>query len=50
MYSQSGDEIITIDPCFVSYKSIIKFLGINGVFITKKENKFRLDPKDIENL
>lgn len=46
-----GDEIITIDPCFVSYKSIIKFLGIKGVFAPlREENKFRLDPKDIKKL
>ena len=44
-----GDEVITIDPCFVSYKSIFKFLGLKGVFIKLKEkNEFRLKPEDIE--
>tara|TARA_B100001063_G_C16760366_1_gene555649 strand:+ start:492 stop:1670 length:1179 start_codon:yes stop_codon:yes gene_type:complete len=44
-----GDDVLTIDPCFVSYKSIFKFLGLNGIFIKLKEkNKFRLDPDDIE--
>ena len=43
-----GDEVITVDPCFVSYKSIFKFLGLKGVFVKlKEENKFRLDPNDI---
>ena len=28
-----GDEIVTIDPCFVSYISIIKFLGLAPKFV-----------------
>ena len=49
--ANKGDEVITIDPCFVSYKSIMKFLGIKGVFAPlREENKFRLDPKDIKRL
>ena len=47
--ADAGDEIITIDPCFVSYRSIFKFLGLKGVFVKLKErNKFRLNPKDLE--
>ena len=30
-----GDEIITVDPCFVSYRSIFKFL-VNGKFVKLK--------------
>jgi aspartate aminotransferase len=45
-----GEEIITVDPCFVSYKSIIDFLGLKGVYIPLKEtNRFKLDPKDLED-
>lgn len=47
--ADAGDEIITMDPCFVSYRSIFKFLGLKGVFVKLKErNKFRLNPKDLE--
>ena len=28
-----GEEVITIDPCFVSYRSIMKFLGIVPVSV-----------------
>jgi len=45
----SGEEIITIDPCFVSYKSIMKFLGIVPVMVPLFEkNEFKLDPGDLE--
>ena len=46
-----GEEVILPDPSFVSYKSILNFLGIKPVFVQlREENDFRLDPKDIENL
>jgi aspartate aminotransferase len=44
-----GEEVVTIDPCFVSYRSIMKFLGILPVSVPLYEEKgFRLDPKDLE--
>ena len=46
-----GDEVITVDPCFVSYKSIMKFLGINAKFIQLEEkNNFKLNPNDLDRL
>lgn len=43
-----GDEIVTIDPCFVSYKSIIKFLGLIPRFVSlHEENDFRINPTDL---
>lgn len=46
-----GDEVITVDPCFVSYKSIIKFLGLKPKFIPLHEkNEFRINPNDLEKL
>lgn len=39
-----GDEIITVDPCFVSYKSIMKLLGLRSIHIPLLEqNNFKLD-------
>ena len=44
-----GEEVIVPDPGFVSYYSILKFLGIKIVRIPLKEkNAFRLDPSDVE--
>lgn len=44
-----GEEVVTIDPCFVSYRSIMKFLGIVPVGVPLyEENQFRLDPRDLE--
>ena len=44
-----GEEVIVPDPGFVSYYSILKFLGIKIVRIPlREENKFRLDPNDVE--
>ena len=44
-----GEEVVTIDPCFVSYRSIMKFLGIVPVSVPLLEsNGFRLDPHDLE--
>lgn len=45
-----GDEVIVPDPAFVSYYSILKFVGAKIVRIQlKEENEFRLNPKDVEN-
>ena len=44
-----GEEVVTIDPCFVSYRSIMKFLGIVPVGVPLyEENQFQLDPMDLE--
>jgi aspartate/methionine/tyrosine aminotransferase len=44
-----GDEIIIPDPSFVSYKSLINFLGMVPVSVAlKEENKFRMNPEDVE--
>ena len=44
-----GEEVIVPDPGFVSYYSILKFLGIKIVRIPLREDKkFRLDPSDVE--
>ena len=44
-----GEDVIVPDPGFVSYFSILKFLGINIIRIPlKEENEFRLNPDDVE--
>ena len=44
-----GDEIVTIDPCFVSYNSIIKFLGLKPKFVPLyEENEFKINPEDLK--
>ena len=43
-----GDEVIVPDPGFVSYYSILKFIGAKIVRVPlKEENNFRLDPEDV---
>lgn len=43
-----GDEVIIPDPSFVSYASIVNFLGGKIVNVRLKEkNEFRLNPDDI---
>jgi aspartate aminotransferase len=45
-----GEEIIIPDPSFVSYNSIIKFVGAKPVKIPLYEkNEFRLSPDDVED-
>ena len=45
----SGEEVIVPDPGFVSYYSILKFLGVKIVRVPLRENnKFRLDPSEVE--
>ena len=44
-----GEEVIVPDPGFVSYFSILKFLGIKIVRIPLQEdNEFRLNPDDVK--
>jgi aspartate/methionine/tyrosine aminotransferase len=44
-----GEEVIIPDPSFVSYASIIGFLGASAVRIPlREENEFRLNPADVE--
>ena len=44
------EEVIIPDPSFVSYNSIIKFVGAKPVKIPLHEkNEFRLNPDDVEN-
>lgn len=44
-----GEEVIIPNPSFVSYKSILNFLGIKPVGIPlREENEFRLNPDDVK--
>lgn len=44
-----GEEVIVPDPGFVSYFSILKFLGIKIVRVhLREENEFRLNPDDVQ--
>lgn len=44
-----GDEVIIPDPCFSTYISVMRFLGVNIVPIPlKEENQFRMDPEDVK--
>lgn len=44
-----GEEVIVPDPGFVSYFSILKFLGIKIVRVPLwEQNEFRLDPDDVK--
>ncbi len=44
-----GEEVIIPDPSFLSYNSIIKFIGAKPVKIPLyEENEFRLNPDDVE--
>lgn len=46
---EPSEEVIVPDPGFVSYFSIIDFLGVKAVRIPlKEENEFRLNPEDVE--
>ena len=45
----SGEEVIISDPAFVSYNSIMQFLGVKPVTVPLyEENQFRLNPDDLE--
>jgi len=44
-----GEEVLVPDPGFVSYYSIINFLGVKPVRVPLHEkNEFRLNPSDVE--
>ncbi len=44
-----GDEVISHDPCFVSYAAMITMAGGKPVMVpTTEENDFELDPSDLE--
>jgi aspartate/methionine/tyrosine aminotransferase len=44
-----GDEVVVPDPGFVSYYSIIDYIGAKAVRVpAREENEFRLSPKDVE--
>lgn len=45
------EEVIVPDPGFVSYFSILKFLGIKAVRVPLREkNEFRLNPEDVRKV
>lgn len=44
-----GDEVIIPDPCFSTYISVMRFLGVKIVPIPlKEENYFRMSPDDVK--
>ena len=44
-----GEEVIIPDPGFVSYNSIIQFVGAKAVKVPlREENEFRLNPDDVK--
>lgn len=46
-----GDDVIVPDPGFVSYFSILKFLGMNIIRVPlREENEFRLNPDDVRRV
>ncbi len=48
---EPGEEVIITDPSFVSYRSIINFLGAKAVGVPlREENAFRLNPDDVERM
>lgn len=45
-----GDEVIVEDPCFVSYKQTVQYLGGRVVEVPlREENNFRWNKKELEN-
>jgi aminotransferase len=46
---EPGDEVIVVEPCFVSYKPCVLMAGgVPVVAAPKAENAFRLKPEDLE--
>jgi aminotransferase len=44
-----GDEVISHDPCFVSYAAMVTMAGGKPVMVpTREENNFELEPADVE--
>ncbi|WP_317855529.1 pyridoxal phosphate-dependent aminotransferase [Chakrabartyella piscis] len=47
---EPGDEVLVIEPCYVSYKpSIILQHGVPVVVTTKVENDFKVTPEELES-
>ncbi len=45
-----GDEVLIVEPCFVSYKPCVIMCGGVPISIrTQEKNDFRLTPEDLEN-
>lgn len=48
---EPGDEVLVIEPCYVSYKpSILLQHGVPVVVTTKVENDFKLMPEELERV
>ena len=46
-----GDEVIILNPSYVSYSPTVKLAGGKTVYINlKEENEFKLIPEDLEKL
>nr|WP_276531904.1 aminotransferase [Brevibacillus invocatus] len=44
-----GDEVLVVEPCYVSYEPVIRLAGGVPVFLkTKMENQFKLIPEELE--
>ena len=44
-----GDEVLVVEPCYVSYEPVIRLAGGVPVFLkTKMENQFKLTPEELE--
>ncbi|MDH4619629.1 aminotransferase [Brevibacillus sp. AY1] len=44
-----GDEVLVVEPCYVSYEPVIRLTGGVPVFLkTKMENQFKLTPEELE--
>lgn len=45
-----GDEVIIFEPCYVSYTAnVIMLYGVPVIISTKFENKFQIDPDELES-
>ncbi|TQR38544.1 aminotransferase [Brevibacillus brevis] len=44
-----GDEVLVVEPCYVSYEPVIRLAGGVPVFLkTTMENQFKLTPQELE--
>lgn len=44
-----GDEVLVVEPCYVSYEPVIRLAGGVPVFLkTSMENQFKLTPQELE--
>ena len=47
---EPGDDVVLPNPYFPTYRSVIKFCGVNPVYVSlKEENEFRMDPNDLRS-